>query len=75
MTDTTVVPQKKAKPSVAIRNWRIFPEQDGRFYLSGELFGHPTGGDVWVSTPKTSPLVRIDFEQKMAETKNTIYRW
>jgi len=58
--------KKRAK----IEYWNIH-RRLGYVYLTGSIVEHPEfleGTDV-----TTSPLIKVDFQRGIAETKNTIY--
>jgi hypothetical protein len=68
------------KPSVKLEDWAVVPGLKTGSYqelrpgnlLVGRAFGHhrvKTGTFIF-----TSPIVRVDPENNIAETKNTLYR-
>ena len=67
------------KPCVKLEDWAVVPGPNAAEYqelrpgnlLVGRAFGHQrikTGMFIF-----TSPIVRVDAEKKIAETKNTAY--
>ena len=70
---------REQKPCVKLEDWAVVPGfKTGQFQklrpgnlLVGRAFGHQrikTGMFIF-----TSPIVRVDAERKIAETKNTAY--
>jgi hypothetical protein len=67
------------KPSVKLEDWAVVPGPNSGSYqalrpgnlLVGRAFGHQrieTGKFIF-----TSPIVRVDTQQRIVETKNTCY--
>ena len=70
---------QKQKQCARLENWAVVPKGNIATYqtlqagnmLVGKVFGHPT-----ISEGKyifTSPIVRLDSEANMVETRNTAY--
>lgn len=60
------------KQHANIRRWGLTP-LGGGWHLIGEVVNHPNQRSFHAKRQITSPLVRIDFEAKTAETRNTHY--
>ena len=67
------------KPSVKLEDWAVVPELNSGTYqalrpgnlLVGRAFGHQRiekGKFIF-----TSPIVRVDRQQRIVETRNTLY--
>lgn len=60
-----------------IDNWAVNKHIDGEFigqyYLHGNIFRHPNPLVINGEPCSTSPLLYIDFKNKIATTKNTTY--
>lgn len=57
------------KTSVIMREWSV--SNNGQFfYLNGVAIGHPKLGTQFVHT---SPIIHVDVENKIIETRNTLY--
>ena len=67
------------KPSVKLEDWAVVPGLNSASYqalrpgnlLAGRAFGHQRiekGKFIF-----TSPIVRVNTEQRIVETKNTVY--
>jgi len=71
----------KEKQKASIKNWYVEKSYDSRefhsktYFLVGDLISHPDPhfNDGHEHRVRTSKLIRIDFEKKIAETMNSIY--
>jgi hypothetical protein len=70
---------RKQKPCAKLENWAVVPSGDIATYkklgagnlLVGRVFGHPTIAEG--SFIFSSPIVSIDADASIAETRNTAY--
>lgn len=60
------------KPHAYISRWGLTPIGSG-WHLTGHVTDHPRQPEFHAHRQITSPIVRIDFEAKTAETRNTRY--
>jgi hypothetical protein len=69
-----------SKPMVAIENWAVVrrgayaayqPLKPGNV-LTGRVFGHGRLPDA--KSIFTSPIISIDLQERVVETRNTVYR-
>ena len=61
------------KPKAKIKDWVLFPCGFGRYVLIGDIIEHPNKPTFSTERQMTSLVKSIDFEKKIAETRNTIY--
>lgn len=57
------------KPEIKLSNWEVTDEY-GYYHLIGMAHNHPRLGSTKV---RTSRLISVDFQEKKAETLNSIY--
>jgi hypothetical protein len=63
------------KPTAELKDWSINQSYFTSYVLYGTVYNHKARPDLEDgSYVRTSQIIRIDFEKKEAETKNTIYK-
>lgn len=65
--------EKMTKQTAKIKEWKVEHLYDNYYTLVGKIYDHPRFKKVSENDQQTSALVSIDFKNKTAETKNTIY--